>query len=80
MQDDAYEGCLIDREGCRSGDEGGCYEDEACSCIDKGSSAELTEAINSMYRWYQRSQRCYVYFSDLEAGADLGTQLSKCRW
>jgi hypothetical protein len=49
-------------------------------CIDKGSSAELTEAINSMYRWYQRSQRCYVYFSDFEAGADLGSQLSKCRW
>ncbi|KAK0744484.1 hypothetical protein B0T21DRAFT_380738 [Apiosordaria backusii] len=28
-------------------------------CIDKGSSAELTEATNSMYKWYQSSGRCY---------------------
>jgi hypothetical protein len=48
--------------------------------IDKRSSAELTEAINSMYQWYQRSQVCYAYLSDLEAGAELDTQLQKCRW
>ncbi|KAF7676217.1 hypothetical protein GT037_005722 [Alternaria burnsii] len=34
-------------------------------CIDKSSSAELSEAINSMYQWYQRSQVCYVYLSDV---------------
>ncbi|ETS84947.1 hypothetical protein PFICI_02972 [Pestalotiopsis fici W106-1] len=34
-------------------------------CIDKTSSAELSEAINSMYRWYQNAQRCYVYLSDV---------------
>ncbi|ROW03132.1 hypothetical protein VMCG_05792 [Cytospora schulzeri] len=28
-------------------------------CIDKSSSAELSEAINSMFRWYKRSSRCY---------------------
>ena len=28
-------------------------------CIDKTSSAELTEAINSMYEWYQKSTVCY---------------------
>ncbi|KAL8749709.1 MAG: hypothetical protein Q9199_007521 [Rusavskia elegans] len=33
-------------------------------CIDKRSSAELSEAINSMYKWYQRSEVCYVYLSD----------------
>ncbi|KAK2596532.1 hypothetical protein N8I77_013418 [Diaporthe amygdali] len=33
-------------------------------CIDKTSSAELSEAINSMYRWYQDSEMCYVYLSD----------------
>jgi hypothetical protein len=49
-------------------------------CIDKSSSAELTEAINSMYQWYGRSERCFVYLSGLERGADLGKQLSKCRW
>lgn len=36
-------------------------------CIDKSSSAELSEAINSMFRWYQRAEVCYVYLSDLEA-------------
>ncbi|RYC54116.1 hypothetical protein CHU98_g12092 [Xylaria longipes] len=34
------------------------------NCIDKKSSAELTEAINSMFAWYQNSQRCYVYLAD----------------
>lgn len=35
-------------------------------CIDKSSSAELTEAINSMFRWYQESGVCYAYLSDLK--------------
>ncbi|KAL1656408.1 hypothetical protein SLS61_000871 [Didymella pomorum] len=34
-------------------------------CIDKASSAELQEAINSMFSWYRRSKKCYVYFSDV---------------
>ena len=34
-------------------------------CIDKTSSAELSEAINSMYRWYEEAQVCYVYLFDL---------------
>ena len=34
-------------------------------CIDKSSSAELTEAINSMFRWYQNASKCYVYLSDV---------------
>lgn len=33
-------------------------------CIDKTSSSELSEAINSMYRWYQGSEACYVYLAD----------------
>ncbi|KAH8588953.1 heterokaryon incompatibility protein-domain-containing protein [Bisporella sp. PMI_857] len=33
-------------------------------CIDKHSSAELSEAINSMYRYYKESCVCYVYFAD----------------
>ncbi|KAI8949373.1 HET-domain-containing protein [Xylaria longipes] len=33
-------------------------------CIDKSSSAELTEAINSMYSWYAGSGKCYAYLSD----------------
>ncbi|KAI6012665.1 heterokaryon incompatibility protein-domain-containing protein, partial [Pisolithus orientalis] len=38
-------------------------------CIDKRSSAELSEAINSMYRWYRNSQRCYVYLNDVDESA-----------
>ncbi|KAI5920918.1 heterokaryon incompatibility protein-domain-containing protein [Camillea tinctor] len=36
-------------------------------CIDKKSSAELSEAINSMYRWYKNSNVCYVFLSDVRA-------------
>ncbi|KAF6812049.1 Vegetative incompatibility protein HET-E-1-like protein 13 [Colletotrichum sojae] len=34
-------------------------------CIDKTSSAELGEAINSMYRWYQQSSVCYAHLEDV---------------
>ncbi|KAF2444100.1 HET-domain-containing protein, partial [Karstenula rhodostoma CBS 690.94] len=34
-------------------------------CIDKSSSAELSEAINSMFRWYQNAAKCYVYLADV---------------
>ncbi|KAF2161568.1 hypothetical protein M409DRAFT_27966 [Zasmidium cellare ATCC 36951] len=34
-------------------------------CIDKSSSAELSEAINSMFRWYRAAKVCYVYMSDV---------------
>ncbi|KZM22047.1 uncharacterized protein EKO05_0007853 [Ascochyta rabiei] len=34
-------------------------------CIDKSSSAELQEAINSMYRWYRDAEVCIVYLEDI---------------
>ncbi|KAI1422144.1 heterokaryon incompatibility protein-domain-containing protein [Xylaria sp. FL1777] len=34
-------------------------------CIDKTSSAELSEAINSMFKWYEHSVICYAYLSDV---------------
>lgn len=34
-------------------------------CIDKSSSAELTEAINSMFRYYREAEVCFAYISDL---------------
>ncbi|KAI1412436.1 HET-domain-containing protein [Hypoxylon sp. FL1857] len=34
-------------------------------CIDKSSSAELTEAINSMFAWYRDSKICYAYLEDV---------------
>ena len=33
-------------------------------CIDKSSSAELSEAINSMFRWYSSAAICYAYVGD----------------
>ena len=34
-------------------------------CIDKSSSAELSEAINSMFQWYRMSEICYIFLADL---------------
>ena len=34
-------------------------------CIDKTSSAELSEAINSMFQYYSRSAVCYAYLRDV---------------
>jgi hypothetical protein len=34
-------------------------------CIDKSNAAELAEAINSMFRWYRLSTKCYVYMPDV---------------
>jgi len=48
-------------------------------CINKSSSFELSEAINSMFRWYQRSSKCYVYLPDVPQ--DLWeSALTKSRW
>lgn len=42
-----------------------CWVDTCC--IDKSSSAELSEAINSMFNWYKRAKVCYAYLSDVDA-------------
>jgi hypothetical protein len=34
-------------------------------CINKADHAELSEAINSMFCWYQTATKCYVYLSDV---------------
>src|SRR5690348_5135056 len=36
-------------------------------CIDKSSSAELSEAINSMFRWYRNAAVCFVHLADVQA-------------
>ncbi|KAK6214532.1 hypothetical protein LQW54_004253 [Pestalotiopsis sp. IQ-011] len=38
-------------------------------CIDKTSSAELTKAINSMFRWYRDAAVCYVYLTDVSTSS-----------
>jgi len=57
-------------------------------CIDKSNNTELSEAINSMFRWYQRAVRCYVYLPDVQTdGGDSNNsmqlwepQFRKSRW
>lgn len=34
-------------------------------CINKSSTAELQEAINSMFKWYRNAAKCFVYLSDM---------------
>jgi hypothetical protein len=34
-------------------------------CIDKRNAVELSAAINSMFRWYQKAARCYAYLRDV---------------
>jgi len=36
-------------------------------CINKASYAELSEAITSMFRWYRKAEKCYVYLSDVSS-------------
>lgn len=42
-------------------------------CIDKSSSAELQEAINSMFHWYEMSTECYVFLGDFERPSGYST-------
>ncbi|SMR53363.1 unnamed protein product [Zymoseptoria tritici ST99CH_3D1] len=39
-------------------------------CIDKRSSAELSESINSMLGWYREAAVCYAYLSDVDKGGN----------
>ncbi|KAF1814281.1 HET-domain-containing protein [Eremomyces bilateralis CBS 781.70] len=48
-------------------------------CIDKSDHHELTEAINSMFRWYQNAARCYVYLSDVSVRTQDGL-VSHIEW
>ena len=38
-------------------------------CINRADFTELSEAINSMFRWYRNATRCYVYLSDISSPA-----------
>lgn len=58
-------------------------------CINKSNHAELSEAINSMFRWYQGADMCYVYLTDVsvkepdrhtEIEDSLTPALRKSRW
>ena len=68
------------REACRVAREAG-YDYlwiDSC-CIDKASSSELSEAINSMYLWYSRAKVCYAYLADVPSVEDLDADKSAFR-
>ncbi|KAB5572677.1 hypothetical protein GE09DRAFT_679835 [Coniochaeta sp. 2T2.1] len=52
------------------------------NCIDKSSSAELTEAINSMFDWYALSGACLAYLDDVpsQGVADPRSAFCGSRW
>ncbi|THU97112.1 HET-domain-containing protein [Dendrothele bispora CBS 962.96] len=49
-------------------------------CINKESSAELSEAINSMYQYYEESEVCYVYLCDFTNSENDESAINQCRW
>ncbi|KAK5126115.1 hypothetical protein LTR85_011470 [Meristemomyces frigidus] len=46
-------------------------------CIDKESSAELSEAINSMFAWYKNAVVCLVYLADVDRAQLTGRGMPK---
>lgn len=44
-------------------------------CIKKSSDAELSESLNSMFRWYRNAARCYVYMADVELAEENASSL-----
>ncbi|KAM3087076.1 hypothetical protein ACMFMG_001186 [Clarireedia jacksonii] len=40
-------------------------------CINKATNDELSTAINSMFRWYQRAAKCYVYLTDVYVSEEI---------
>nr|VWO95696.1 Transcriptional regulator SlyA [Ganoderma boninense] len=52
-------------------------------CIDKTSSSELSEAINSMFRWYKEAEVCFAYLADVSRNCLLHADESafrRSRW
>ncbi|KAG6363910.1 hypothetical protein INS49_009013 [Diaporthe citri] len=57
------------REACRvAHSKGYSYAWVDTCCINKQDLTELTEAINSMFKWYAKSAVCFAYLSDVPPG------------
>lgn len=68
------------RNACRHAAENGyCWLWVNTNCIDKGNPAEHSEAINSMYRWYQNSAICYAFLEDVPDSM-CETQYKRSQW
>jgi hypothetical protein len=82
----SYQGSWRDLPGAKkivylcnqAADDGLDYAWADTCCIDKTNSVELSEAINSMFKWYQRSRTCYAYLADVDKSD--GGQITQSRW
>ncbi|RDW56743.1 hypothetical protein BP6252_13998 [Coleophoma cylindrospora] len=73
------------KETCRlARDDGYQYVWIDTCCIDKSSSAELSEAINSMFNWYKDASICYAYLADVSPTTTVPTEqcspFGESRW
>ncbi|KYG44756.1 hypothetical protein M433DRAFT_5162, partial [Acidomyces richmondensis BFW] len=48
-------------------------------CINKDSAAELSEAVNLMFKWYQNAELCLAYLEDVKTVEDK-TSFQKSEW
>ena len=49
-------------------------------CINKESSSELSEAVNSMFKWYNRAEKCYAYLADVKADDGSKNEFQTSDW
>lgn len=51
-------------------------------CIDKTSSSELSESINTMFVWYKKANACYAFLADVTIEQDhrLGDDFDRSEW
>lgn len=49
-------------------------------CINKQSSAELQEAITSMFAWYRNAAKCYAYLSDVSVAESTDPEKKQASW
>ena len=47
-------------------------------CIDRWDNNERSRAINSMFQWYQKAARCYVFLLDVSLTAVTETATALC--
>lgn len=64
----------------RANREGFSYSWVDSCCIDKSSSAQLSEAINSMYEWYKDAEVCMVYLEDVPGLTEPGMSVDSEEW
>ena len=55
-----------------------CWVDTCC--INRASHSELSEAITSMFCWYQEAEKCCAYLSDVSLEAEDQQAPSQQTW